>query len=370
MRNAAASPLPNPLSMFLDNAVRFGGADREAALRLALTMLASTGRAEPLSALNHDSAPVQFCISSAQSGLRYRLLADPAADEPDMRRRYQLSRTALGELAALSGQPMLGRMFQDTLDSQIDEDNFDYPDGVLWLAAGLDVSDGLAIYIDARKGGRDAALARLRRWFHATAGSSAELTAFLDALEGHARLMCLGLEGVSPDKCRAKVYWRLDRVRRLDSLGIPALAHPQILGFLDRAAGDRELRLDGVVLNAGFHVGTARPTDIKIDLCCCPNCLRWDRDEAFLRIAALADWLGLPPPPAEALAFGELANIGVGLDHRLETRMNVYLKPFETGAPERRDNSIGQRDRSRAAYLPVRSRRGSDDQGQRQPLSR
>ena len=88
MCEAAALPLPDPLSAFLNNAAQFGSTSRDAVLRLAVTMLASTGRAASLSALNHDSAPVQFCISSAPSGLRYRLLVDPAADEPDMWRRY------------------------------------------------------------------------------------------------------------------------------------------------------------------------------------------------------------------------------------------------------------------------------------------
>ena len=78
----------------------------------------------------------------------------------------------------------------------------------------------LAIYVDARKGGRTAASPGCGAGSMKPPAPRSN-SRFFDALDSHARLMCLGLEGVSADRCRAKVYWRLDQVRRLDNLGIP-----------------------------------------------------------------------------------------------------------------------------------------------------
>ena len=317
------------LSRLIDGAARISGTHPDALRRLAALMLATRRGGRSRSALNYDSSPVQFCVTNAPNQQRYRLLVDPASTEPDIAQRYRLSRSALQALANLKGQSQLATLFEQTLDFHVDEAEFDHPDGVLWIGCTLDDPCGLAMYVDARRGGPDIAFDRLARWYLRLAGSKPprQLHEFLDGLRRHARLMCLGLEGSSPSRTRAKVYWRLDQPRLLSSLGIAGLDDSRILKFLELAAGDREIRLDGVVLNAGFHVGSGRPTDVKVDLCCCRNCLSWDADEACRRVERVADLIGVSSPPvAQMLQYGELANIGVGLNHAGELRMNTYLK--------------------------------------------
>ena len=317
------------LSRLIDGAARISGTHPDDMRRLAALMLATRRGGRSRSALNYDSSPVQFCVTNAPNQQRFRLLVDPASTEPDIAQRYRLSRSALQALASLKGQSELATLFEQTLDFHVDEAEFDHPDGVLWIGCTLDDPCGLAMYVDARRGGPEAAFDRLTRWYLHLAGPKPprQLHDFLDGLKRYARLMSLGLEGSSLSRTRAKVYWRLDQPRLLSSLGIAGLDDSRILEFLELAAGDREIRLDGVVLNAGFHVGSGQPTDIKVDLCCCQNCLSWDADEACRRIEQVADLIGVSSPPvAQMLQYGELANIGVGLNHAGELRMNTYLK--------------------------------------------
>lgn len=319
----------SPLTRLIDGAARISGVDADEVRHLAGLMLAPQRGGRSRSALNYDSSPVQFCVTNTPNQQRFRLLIDPASTEPDIEQRYRLSREALGAMARHKNQADLAALFERTLDFHVDEADLDHPDGVLWIGCTLEQPGGLAMYVDARRGGPDAAFDRLSRWYLDLAGPEPprELRVFLDRLREHARLMCLGLEGSRPSRTRAKVYWRLDQPRLLSDLGIAGLDDPRILEFLDLAAGDREIRLDGIVLNAGFHVGTGRPTDIKVDLCCCANCLSWGADEACRRIERLARLIGVAAPPVTTmLDHGELANIGVGLNHAGELRMNTYLK--------------------------------------------
>jgi len=317
------------LSRLIDGAAAISGVDADEVRDLAGLMLAPQRGGRSCSALNYDSSPIQFCVTNTPDRQRFRLLIDPASTEPDIEHRYRLSREALRAMARHKNQADLAALFEQTLDFHVDESDLDHPDGVLWIGCTLEEPGGLAMYVDARRGGPEAAFDRLSRWYLDLAGPNPPraLHDFLDRLREHARLMCLGLEGSSPSRTRAKVYWRLDQPRLLSELGIAGLDDPRILEFLDVAAGDREIRLDGIVLNAGFHVGSGRPTDIKVDLCCCGNCLSWDADEACRRIDRLARRIGVAAPPVDRmLDYGELANIGVGLNHAGELRMNTYLK--------------------------------------------
>jgi hypothetical protein len=91
---------------------------------------------------------------------------------------------------------------------------------------------------------------------------------------------------------------------------------------------DRELPLDAIVLSAGLSVPGGHFVDAKLDICCCPRCVKLDAAQAASLIDRLSSRLGVATPAIdEVLAAGELAFLGVGLDRKLEPRLNVYLKP-------------------------------------------
>jgi hypothetical protein len=231
---------------------------------------------------------------------------------------------------ALTRSSCLVDLFEDTLRSNLrreQDEPFDYPDGVMWLAAGLG-SPGAAIYIDARRGGPAAAWARWSGWLTELCGSTPDVAGLTLALKSNARLMCLGIEGISPSVSRAKVYWRLEEAARLDQMGIDGFKSPAFAQFLTLCIGAREIRLTGIVLNAGISVSTGKWTDFKLDVCCCPNCLNYSTKDASQTAEAIAANFGICKPPLEeALKYGELAFYGLALDSQGTPRFNVYLKP-------------------------------------------
>jgi hypothetical protein len=289
------------------------------------------GRLGGRSALNHDGSPLQLCLTADAQGVRSRLLGDPAHVLGDGRARYRASLAAVDRVLAASGSESLGELVARTLDLNLPtgpDEPFDYPDGVLWLGAGVG-TPGAAVYMDARRGGPEPAWARLGRWLRAVAGDSADVDAFVSGIRGRSRLMSLGIEGLSASLARAKVYWRLPRPMPLADTGVSGFDHPDFASFLRLCVGEREIRLTGIVLNAGFGVGTGRRSDTKLDVCGCPGCLALSDQEAVETVDRLTDRWDLPRlPVARALRHGELAFLGFGLDHRLHPRLNVYIKPL------------------------------------------
>ena len=308
------------------------GAPVDRAVAMACVVTGSDGPT-PISrghsGLNHDGAPLQLCVSIDRDGARYRLLGDPAADIPDIVHRLKRSLIAAEALLPLSGAQALEPLVKATLAGLIgDENGFDparHPDGVLWLAGPLQGA-GLALYVDARNGGRSA-VDRLRAWLASTVEVTEDSEALLAAVAA-GRVMSAGLEGLAPGYARAKIYWRMAGAAALAESPIALFADPAFARTAAEVIGDRDIRLDGLVLNAGLSIPDGRLVDAKLDICCCPHCVRLEPAEAVLLAHRLAMFHDLPMPDIAALTTaGELAFIGFGLTRKREPRLNFYFKP-------------------------------------------
>ena len=319
----------------LDGAIRLGGVESDRAESAAWAVLGSQSWDDipgpTRSGLNHDGLPLQLVLTSGPDRLGFRLLGDPCCGVPAIGDRYRGSLLAMDRVLEMTGSRSLAALFQRTLEFHLPPDDSglaDYPDGVMWLGTALR-GPGCAMYVDARRGGHEAALDRLAGWLREMCGNTQDIDELVAALRDNTRLMSLGIEGVSLSNARAKVYWRLAEVRELKSLGIPGFTDRSFAEFLSLAVGSREIRLNGVVLNAGIHVAGGRWADVKLDICGCPHCLNYSRQEAVEAIDAVTSHFGLTPVPvAEALNFGEFAFCGLGIDTEGQRRLNIYIKPW------------------------------------------
>jgi hypothetical protein len=281
------------------------------------------------SGLNHDGTPLQLCVSISADGVHYRLLGDPASDVADLGRRFGRSLAAAEAMLPMSGAEALRPLVKTTLECLVgDPDKFDplrHPDGVLWLAGELD-GRGFAVYVDARDGGV-APVARLRAWLSRLAELTPDAEALLAAVAA-GRVMSAGVEGVAPGHARAKIYWRLARPAPLADSPISLFGEPAFARVVLEVLGERTVHLDAIVLSAGLALPSGMLTDAKLDICCCPRCVRLDPAEAVALGRDLAAAHDLPAPDlASLLACGELAFIGFGLTRVGEPRLNLYVKP-------------------------------------------
>lgn len=281
------------------------------------------------SGLNHDGTPLQLCVSIGVDGVHYRLLGDPACNMPDIGQRFNRSLVATAALLPMAGAEALQPLVETTLECLVGGPNgFDparHPDGVLWLAGELE-GRGFALYVDARDGGA-APAARLRSWLARLAQPTADAEALLAAVAA-GRVMSAGVEGVSPDHARAKIYWRLAHPARLADSPIALFSDPAFARIVLEVLDERTVHLDAIVLSAGLALPGGTLTDAKLDICCCPRCVRLDPAEAIALGRDLAAAHGLPAPDlAPLLACGELAFIGFGLTCAGEKRLNLYVKP-------------------------------------------
>jgi hypothetical protein len=281
------------------------------------------------SGLNHDGTPLQLCVTIDADGPRYRLLGDPAADVPQIGRRFHRSLVAAEALLPMAGAEPLRPLVETTLRALVGgEKGFEadrHPDGVLWLAGQLE-GRGLALYVDARDGGV-APMERLRDWLAKIVTATPDGAALLAAVAA-GRVMSAGLEGVAPGYARAKIYWRLAEPGMLADSPIALFGDPAFADVVQGVIGARDIRLDGIVLSAGLAIPSGELADAKLDICCCPRCVHLDTPQAAAMARELAIAHGLPAPDiVPLLAAGELAFIGFGLTRDRAPRINLYFKP-------------------------------------------
>lgn len=323
------------VELLLDLAASVTGAPRDLVARLGETLLATppadAGPRGGRSGLNYDQTPMQLCFSIGPEGVHGRLLADPALELGDPVQRFDASYEAMTRTLALASSPAMRTLCDRTLELHLPENGIqpdDYPDGTLWLAAGVD-TPGMAMYVDARRGGDALAWPRLRNWFAALLPEMREAGAALDAIRNNAELMCLGVEGMAPANARAKLYWRLVAPAALNAIGIERFRDARFQTFLEIAMRDRDIRLTGIVPSIGFKIESGALSDVKLDVCACRGCLDWSPSDWTAILHQLGSELGFPSVPIEKwLEHGEMAFIGFGVDQRETPRLNIYLKPF------------------------------------------
>ena len=321
------------IDSLLDLAASATHTPREHVARLGAALLATlrtdAGPRGGRSGLNYDQSPLQVCFSIGSEGVHCRLLADPALELADTPMRFAASYAAMTEAVTLTSSTSMRALCDRTLELNLPEDGLapdDYPDGVLWVAAGVD-TPGVAMYVDARRGGDEVAWPRLRNWFASLLPDMSAADAALNALRGDSHLMCLGVEGVAPSNARAKLYWRLASPKPIGAIGIDRFDDSRFHRFLAVVMRDRDIRLTGVVPSIGFRLENGMLSDVKLDVCACRKCLDWSPSEWESILVELNAEFGFPRVPvAEWISHGEMAFIGFGLDHRDTPRLNLYLK--------------------------------------------
>jgi hypothetical protein len=330
-------PMPMPsrsrFAALVELAAEVAGIAPAEPAQLAETLLAippdNVGPRGGVSGLNYDQSPLQLCISLGPEGMHAKLMADPASTLGDAAMRYDASYAALLETIPLAHTPEMRDICERTLRLNLPETSAglaEYPDGILWLGAGAGIP-GIAMYVDARRGGPAAAWPRLRAWFTALLPDASAMTSAIDAIQNDALLMCLGVEGISPAMARAKLYWRFSVPTSLDAIGIPRFADPRFRRFLEIVMRDREIRLTGIVPSIGFRIDTGALSDVKLDVCTCRGCLDFDAAAWREIVEELSSEFGFRTVPIERwLRTSELAFVGFGIDHRETPRLNLYLK--------------------------------------------
>jgi hypothetical protein len=283
------------------------------------------------SGINSDGSPLQFSLSSSRDGVRSRLLGDPACMVLDLKKRYRLGHQALTNLLPLTGTNELGSHIQAMLNFHLgenEEHTEEYPDGVLWLGAATG-SAGIAVYMDARRGGPGPAAERVISWMHELMPDAKKIKDVLGGIFKNASLMSLGLEGSSLKNMRAKIYWRMNYPDSLDSYDVPLLASSGMKDFLTRLIDDKVIQTKSIVFSAGFHVASQQLFDVKADVCNCMNCLAFANEQWIGKLDEFCRRDDIAPfPVSQVLNKNEcsVAFFGMGLNIKNEKRYNIYLK--------------------------------------------
>ncbi|WP_298539761.1 hypothetical protein [uncultured Aquimarina sp.] len=283
------------------------------------------------SGLNSDGSPLQYCISSSNSGLHGRFISDPSCIIGPPKERYQYSYLALQKLYKRTGSSDIKKVCEEMLAYHLPKEQEvlqDYPDGVFWLGASPDRS-GMAVYIDGRRGGHDASWKRLRDWLTDLMPNNTEVDSFISAVKPFADIMSIGLEGSNLKNLRAKIYFRLSKPTSFKDLDIPLLKENKFTTFLNDVVGDKAIRLSGLVFNIGFHIASSKMFDAKIDVCGCNSCVKLNSKEwiALLNKTTLKN--DVKPFPVDDSVLDTQCAVsyyGMGVDRKGNVRINLYLK--------------------------------------------
>jgi hypothetical protein len=284
-----------------------------------------------LSGLNSDGSPLQYCISSSNTGWNGRFISDPACIIGAPSQRYSHSYTALQKLYKSSQSEAIAPIFEDMLTYHMPDKGGsleEYPDGVLWLGASPD-SAGMAVYMDGRRGGHEASWQRLKDWLNHIMPQNTEVNDFIDNVSQYAGIMSIGLEGSSIENLRAKIYFRLSKPANFTQLGIPLLHREEFSVFLNDVVGGKDIKLSGLVFNIGFHIASGKMYDAKIDVCGCKSCVNLDPDQWMDVLQHTASRYGLTPFPVTSDILANQCAVsyyGVGVSRKGDVRMNLYLK--------------------------------------------
>ncbi|GMU01388.1 hypothetical protein KH5H1_55080 [Corallococcus caeni] len=330
---ALASPAPLQWEGLLDVAATLTGRPREelsAQARVLLHGAPSEGRHPPgVSDLNANGSPLQLLLAGRAERWASRLIGDPCFDEPDAVARAHASRAALGAALAAGRAQALTAPLMDTLDVVVPWDEAslrEYPTGILRLALPLG-TPGVGLYASPPPGAGawDAA----RRWVRALLPRPEEALRLVSTLAPGCRLLGVGLEGESPARARAKLYWRLEAPAPLSSFALPLLEAPTLIAFLTSVLVRGAVPPRALTFSAGFELRTGALVDAKADVCTrsaglsleqAVDVLRTQTDVLPLHPFPLRD----PLPLLHARRVG-IGCLGLGIAPGGVHRLNVYL---------------------------------------------
>ena len=303
--------------------------DDSGALELTTRLLDHTEEGGGRSSLNNDGAPIQVCASLDARGPRWRLIVDPASTVEPAERRFLRARASLERLLAERG-PALAPPCEQTLEATLPRDpsgRAKLATGCLWLAAGLS-EPGLALYTTARWGDVDARWSRVDDWLERVLPDASRAREALAAVRPVALPIAQAIEGDSPERARAKVYFRAQNLTPLAKMGVGLLVDARVVEFLTAVVGDARLGRDTLVFSLGFSLRDGSVADAKVDVCA--HCVVRHPEEWIAVFDAWALRWSTPPFGVEAaLRAGraEVAFVGLGVRTDGEVRTNLYLKP-------------------------------------------
>lgn len=315
---------------------RVAGVDGGEAIRAARLVLPEIDGEELgylRSTLNNDGFPLQLCVTASQSRRTVRVLGDPTrpVDEPDPThgsQRFDGAHTALWRLLDGCGCGLLRPACDCLLQTlrSADAASTVLMTGPLWLGTGIGCR-GAAVYVNARRGLLEERWARVAECVRATTCAD-EAMRMMAAVMPHTLPASVGIEGITKDDARVKVYWRLRHATSLKNLGCALFVEPSLVQFLDRMLGRRQVGMSGLVFGAGFRVADGHLQDVKIDIC--GHCIPLSPEEWLSAIETISAWNGLVDMglgPALRSRVVEVALLGFGVDAFRRPRLNLYLKP-------------------------------------------
>jgi hypothetical protein len=293
--------------------------------------------ADTRSCLNNDGTPIQPCLTADRRTTGFRIVCDPGADRPDTEARFAATRNAVRQALDRTSASALAVLCETTIDSLIPacpERRAVYRNGFAWLAASPG-RPGLALYCELAPQALDADWLAVRNWLTRVLPDGAPAAAIVDRLSQFCVAASAGIEGVTPESARAKIYFRLKEPTALSELGVHLLAAEPMTRFIRMAMGSREVDLDGLVMSVSFNTKTGELADAKADLC--GHCLTHGAPHWIEILRGICDSFGLRALDLGPVAAGsdlEIAFVGMGLTADLSPRLNVYLKPAPiTGPP-------------------------------------
>ncbi|HEX2079688.1 MAG TPA: hypothetical protein VHG08_18375, partial [Longimicrobium sp.] len=282
------------------------------------------GRLPRRSRLNNDGSFLQVCVSLAPGGAGVRLLGDPGVHLAGAGRLDAACR-ALRAAGERGGAASLAALAESAARRFVDAQTAALESGPAWLACGLG-TPGVALYLTARRANPAEGWARVEDWFRGLLPDAAGAHALVDALRAHAVPASVGIEGTSPDRARAKLYWRLRMPLPLAALDVGPEAEAAFAEFLRRTVDGGSIPRAGLVFSAGFSLADGARADVKVDVCahCTPRA-----PEAWAgRIGELAAAFGTAALPMDDVARGRaaVAFVGLGMTRTGGARLNLYFK--------------------------------------------
>lgn len=283
-----------------------------------------------VSELNNDGSPLQLCLSSNSKRVKLRLIADPASEVFKPKLRTSISRDILEKVLIETKTTSLRGNCHDLFETILNDTPTDFTAfyrGVCWIGASPD-EPGVALYLDTAPLGVSESWNAMQKWLDKVLPNTKESKRIIGLLRKHTIPASIGLEAVSPEKGRAKIYWRLKKPILLSDLGISPLLDPRMTAFLVQVIGKKQMGLSGTVFSAGFDLSTGALEDVKIDLC--GHCVDMLPDEWISVLDGLTTRFGLQPfEVAEPLMNGdcEVAFLGMGISTSSKPRINLYMKP-------------------------------------------
>jgi len=334
-RAAAAALAPrDTLGAFIHDVAGIAAAEPRAIEALCERLDISRNPAAWRSTLNNDGAPIQICLGlrPGDSKPNTRVIADVYRSGDAQLPRIDQSQDALARLTDWHGPAMaeLAGALLARMTPSGRGDDYVREGGDSWLAAGVD-GRGIAVYATARWGDPASRWRRALAWLYGISPAAAASGAIFDRLADCATLLSVGIEGSDAGDARAKFYWRPNGSAPLAGLGIPLFDREALAAFLTDATEGvgAATPAAAIVGSVGVNIGDGSIADVKFDLC--GHCVRRSRTDWAHRVKLYADRHGMAAPPLARLtpdAPVEIAFVGLGIDHRSQPRLNIYLKPI------------------------------------------